>query len=156
QDLVLTASTLPAVLANRVRLLQMEGNRVAMQDVRSQWPAVWVSGKELRILRNWVGIQDDGTKLLWLPATVVTDLSRDAGGGSTTGSDRIISTVALHPGGIQIAGPSSDVFVLENEIEGGSRNGITLGSVSVLDSRGKDTGTIIGVLTVPEDRCSTT
>jgi hypothetical protein len=153
EELVLIASTLPAVLASRVRLLQMECNRVAMQDVRSQWPAVWVSGIELRVLRNWVGIQNASTLQLWLPATVVVDLTADSG-GSATGSVAVVNTIGLHPGGIQIAGPSRDVFVLENEIDGGSRNGITLGSLSLLDSNGKDTGTIIGVLTSPEDPCS--
>jgi hypothetical protein len=114
-----------------------------------------VSGTEMRLLRNWVGIQNGTTKLVWLPATVVADLIADAG-GSATGTVGVVSTVPLHPGGIQIAGPSRDVFVLENEIEGGSRNGISLGSLSLLDSNGKDTGTIIGVLTSPEDPCSKT
>jgi hypothetical protein len=152
RELVLTASTLPAVLANRVRLLQMESNRVAMQDVPSVWPAVWVSGIELRILRNWFGIQGAATNLLWLPAIVVLDLAADAG-NSVTGA-AAVNKKGLHPGGIQIAGPSRDVFVLENEIEGGSRNGITLGSLSFVDANGTDTGTIIGVIILPEDPCS--
>lgn len=152
KELVLTASTRPAVLANQVRLLQTENNRVAMQDVSSQWPAVWVSGIELRVVRNWVGIQSASTSQLWLPATVVADLTADA--GSAAGSLGLASATGLHPGGIQIAGSSRDVFVLENEIDGGSRNGITLGSLSLLDSNGKDSGTIIGVITLPEDPCS--
>lgn len=153
-ELVLTASTRPAVLANRARLLQMESNRVAMQDVLSQWPAVWASGIEMRILRNWVGIQNATNKLLWLPATVIVDLGADASAAAPAPAASV-SAAGLHPGGIQIAGPSRDVFVLENEIDGGSRNGITLGSLSLLDSSGKDSGTIIGVLTFPEDDCST-
>lgn len=153
-ELVLTASTRPAVLANRIRLLQMENNRVAMQDVFSQWPAVWAAGIEMRILRNWVGIQNAANNLLWLPATVVVDLAADASAVAPAPAASVSTAGGLHPGGIQIAGPSRDVFVLENEIDGGSRNGITLGSLSVLDSNGKDTGTIIGVLTFPEDNCS--
>jgi hypothetical protein len=154
-ELVLTASTLPGVLADRVRLLQMQGCRVAMQDVRSQWPAVWVTGAEIRIVRNWVGIQDASTKAQRLPATVAADLSADAGSGTGSGA-QMAGTGGLHPGGIQIAGPARDVFVLENEIEGGSRNGITLGRLSLLDAKGKDTGTLIGVLGIAEDPCSTT
>jgi hypothetical protein len=153
-DLVVTASTLPAVLANRVRLLQIADNRVAMQDVRSQWPAVWVSGIEMRILRNWVGIQNTPNNLLWLPATVAVDLSGAAGSGSTAGLAAAGSTLPLHPGGVQIAGPSRDVFVLENEIEEGRGNGITLGSLAVIDSKGTDPGIVIGVLPLPEDPCS--
>lgn len=154
-ELVLTASTLPAVLANQVLLLQVEGNRVAMQDVRTQWPAVWVSGAEMRILRNWVGIQNTSTQLEWLPTTVYADLSTDAVSGGTNTTVPVPGKLPMHPGGIQIAGLSRDVFVLENEIEEGSGNGITLGSVSVLDSKGTDTGTIVGVLPVPEDPCAT-
>jgi hypothetical protein len=153
-DLVLTASTLPAVLAHRVRLLQMEACRVAIQDVPSQWPAVWVSGIEMRIVRNWIGLQNAANLQLWLPASVVGDLAADAGAGGATGETGIVSTFGVHPGGLQVGGQSRDVFVLENEIEGGSRNGITLGSLSVLDSQGNDTGTIIGVLVFPPDPCS--
>jgi hypothetical protein len=162
RDLVLTASTLPAVLANRVRLLQIEGNRVAMQDLRTQWPAIWVSGIEIRILRNWVGIQNAATDTLWLPLTVASDLSNAASGGGSTPVSGVAEainetgSIALNSGGIQIAGPSQDVFVLENEIEGGRGNGITLGSLLVLDSNGNDTGTVIGVLPLPEDPCATT
>ena len=55
-----------------------------------------------------------------------------------------------------IAGPSTDVTVTDNEIEGGSRNGITLGNFSVLDSRGTDTGQPTGLVVKVEDRCATT
>ena len=64
--------------------------------------------------------------------------------------------LASHKGGIMIAGPSREVFVCENLIEGGRFNGITLGNYSVVDSNGLETGTTIGVATVQEDPCSTT
>jgi hypothetical protein len=64
--------------------------------------------------------------------------------------------MVLHPGGIHICGGSKDVYVLENEIEGGNRNGITLGSFAFLDANNNDTGQWTGVLVVPEDDCSTT
>ena len=62
----------------------------------------------------------------------------------------------VHPGGIQIVGPSRDVFVVENEIDQAGRNGITLGSLSILDAKGNDTGQITGVLIVEEGPCDTT
>lgn len=173
KDLVLTASTLPAILAQRVRLLHIDENRIAMANVASMWPAVWVSGVEIHIDRNWVGIQSAATALEWLPASVAADLSADASAAATSstgtaapaGSSNTlneaaafvnISKVARHPGGIQIAGPSQDVFVLENEIEGGRRNGITLGSFTILDAKGNDTGATTGVLIVEEGPCDTT
>jgi hypothetical protein len=152
-DLVLTASTRPAVLANRVRLLKVEDCRVAMQDVQSQWPAVWVSGIEMGIVRNWIGLQNTTNLQLRLPATIAADLAADSGSGTPRGNG-IARTFDVHPGGLQIAGPSRDVLLRENEIEGGGRNGITLGNLSMLDSQGNDTGTIIGVLVLPTDLCS--
>ena len=79
EDMVLTASTLPAVLAQRVELLRIDRNRVAMKDVRSLWPAIYASGAEIHIERNWVGIQSAVTDAEWLPVTVSDDLS-----GATT------------------------------------------------------------------------
>ena len=64
--------------------------------------------------------------------------------------------IAKHLGGIMIAGPSREVFVCENQIEGGRFNGITLGSYSVVDGSGLETTTTVGISTVPEDPCSTT
>jgi hypothetical protein len=146
EDLVITASTLPAILAARVTLLQIEANRIAMENVHSRWPAVWVSGSEIRIVHNWVGVRSAAADREWLPVTVTGDLAADAKAGATV-TTGIFGIVPLHPGGIQIAGPSEDVFVIENEIDSAGRNGITLGSVSILDGNGNDTGEINGVTT---------
>jgi uncharacterized protein DUF6519 len=168
KDLVLSASTLPAILADQVRLLHIDENRVAMANVPSRWPAVRVSGIEIHIDRNWVGIQTAASTIEWLPASVAGDLAADANpAGSTTGTvgmsgklDEATLFIKLqavrHPGGIQIAGPAQDVFVTENEIEGGRRNGITLGSFTILDSQGNDTGGTTGVIIVDEGPCDTT
>jgi hypothetical protein len=172
KDLVLAASTLPAILARRVRLLRIEQNRIAMANVPSKWPAVWVSGIEIHIDRNWVGIQSAANNIEWLPASVAGDLIADANAagssaaavGTAGSTDKLdeaalfinISKVAHHQGGIQIAGPSQDVFVTENEIEGGRRNGITLGSFTILDSQGNDTGATTGVVVVEPGPCDTT
>ncbi len=171
EDMVLTAATLPAVLAERVELLRVDRNRVAMKNVGSKWPAIYASGKEIHIDRNWVGIQSAANIREWLPYTVSEDLSGatssaaagDAGAqgmAATTREFYNISDlaytkvdVAMHPGGIQIGGTSTDVYIIENEIEGGSRNGITLGSLEVLDANGKSTGQWTGVLITGESDC---
>lgn len=182
EDMVLTASTLPAVLAQRVELLHIDRNRVAMENVRSLWPAIYASGTEIHIDRNWVGIQSAANDQEWLPSTVTGDLSgatlgtqasskQTAATASTTTADASATTreffndsalsfisvlVALHPGGIQIGGTSTDVYILENEIEGGSRNGITLGSFDVLDTKGTVTGIWTGTTITGETDCSST
>jgi len=139
EDLVITASTRPGVLADNVALLQVDTNRVAMENVPSKWPAVWVSGIEMRLTDNWVGIQSVAANREWLPITVQADLIADAPSGAT-GVTIGSGTVSLNPGGIQIAGPSSDVFIVENEIENAGRNAITLGGLLILDSKGNGTG----------------
>ncbi len=149
EDLVITASTMPAVLAARVRLLQIEANRVAMENVASKWPAIWVSGIEMRLLHNWVGIQSLSADREFLPVTVQGDLANNSSGLTSAGG------VPVNPGGIQVAGPSTDVFVIENEIDSAGRNGITLGSVDILDTNGNSTG-LTGVTITVSGPCDTT
>ena len=157
-DLVLTASKLPAILADSLTLLQVENNRIAMENVAARWPAVWVSGNEIRIVHNWLGIQSKTADLEGLPATVQSDIAKEpqSGGTALTG---IASFVA--PGGIQIGGTSAgaatrDVFVIENEIDSAGWNGITLGSVAILDSKGNNTGGISGTTVQVPGPCDTT
>jgi Family of unknown function (DUF6519) len=144
EDLVITASTLPAIVAVDVTLLKIANNRIAMEDVASQWASVYASGTELHIDHNWVGLQDAPNATNWASATVVADLAsslpKAAGGFGGTGA------ILGANGGIHIAGGSQDVFVSDNEIEGGLRNGITLGSFVLLNSDGNDTGALTGVL----------
>jgi hypothetical protein len=182
KDMVLTAATYPAVLAQRVELLRIDRNRVAMKNVSSRWHAIYASGTEIHIDQNWVGIQSAANDNEWLPYTVTEDLSGATVGNSAPGAPTMVSgsstavnppagtrdfintsallisaEIALHPGGIQIGGASTDVYILENEIEGGSRNGITLGSFDVLDANGNNTGKWTGsTITSESDDCNCT
>ena len=121
EDLVITASAYPAIAAVDLDVLKIAGNRIAMKDVASSWAAIYARGTQMRIERNWIGLQDAPDILDWIPVTVATDLSLAAGTGGSPQAN----------GGIQIAGSSQDVLVSENEIVGGSRNGITLGSYMI-------------------------
>ncbi len=163
-DLVIANSTLPAILALDTTLLRITSNRIATRNVRSLWPAISVSGNEIHIERNWVGLQNAAMARAWLPASVIGDLSaqsadlpaQSSASQSTSAVDAAVTELPLALAGIQIAGPARDVFVLENEIEGGRRNGITLGSLVFLDAKGNVTSTPVGVLPVEEDVCSDT
>jgi hypothetical protein len=205
RDLFLTGSTLPAILAKSVELLRIDDNRILMEDVPCLWPSVYVSGVEMHLDRNYVGIQGLATMREWLPTTVTGDLTastantaasntanttqpqasastntdvaakksekkagtKTAGTALTDASGQVSAEnlssfagikikVARHLGGIMIAGPSREVFVCQNQIEGGRFNGITLGSYSIVDGNGLETSTTVGVTTVQEDPCSTT
>jgi len=174
EDLVITAATLPAVLAERVQLLRIDRNRVASKNVQSRWSTIYASGTEIHIGRNWIGVQSAADIREWLPSTVAGDLRGVTSGDTPAGATPVVSvsveekaavnrefvdasglgltsvTIATHPGGIQIGGPSTDVYIDENQIEGGSRNGITLGSFDLLDAKGDTTGIWVGVSVTAE------
>jgi hypothetical protein len=154
ENLVITASDQPAILAQQILSLEIEKNRIAMQNVQTTWPAVWVNGTEIRIVRNWVGLQTAATVAEWLPTSVAGDLN--LGASTEGGKTPELLRLPVNPCDIQIAGPSTGVLIAENEIEGGARNGITLGSLTILDAKGNDTGMIVGVLPAPPDPCATT
>lgn len=134
KDLVITASQFPAFLAQAVEVLEVDQNRIAMKNVRCVWPAVQVSGKDIFITRNWIGLED-GAGLSRFPASVIPRVKKSPEKPMTSS-------------GIQIAGFSENVSVVENRIEDCGFNGITLGSYSVLNANGNDTGLVVGLRTV--------
>ena len=151
-DTVLSASRLPAVLALQAAELTISQSVIVMANVASIWPTVCVSGREIRIDGNWVGLRGSAGAIAREPLIVQEDLR----GELVEVRAEFGAAAGVAPGGIMIAGPATDVLVTDNEIEGGSRNGITLGSFSVLDRRGNDIGTPTGVVVEVEDACATT
>jgi len=143
QDIALKASTLPAIVARDVSQLKIAENRIAMMDVDSIYAAVYMNGRNIFFERNQVGLAPVETA-----ADRLLETETNAAAMLSTGA---FSTRA--PGGIQIAGPSKNVFIVENKIEGGSRNGITLGNFIILDKTGVDSGKLTGVQTQLEGIC---
>ena len=119
-NLVLTASTCPAVVAVQATMLNIHDNRIFMEDVASLWPALYVSGAEISIERNWIGLQDTPAAANYASAAVVSDL----GANFTASTSKLAGN-----GGIQIGGYSTGVTVADNEIQGGAFNAITLGAI---------------------------
>jgi hypothetical protein len=175
EDLILEATTLPALVAVGVEDLEVIENRIYMKDVACEWAAVYLSGDDMIFEHNWVGL-GSATEFVARPSPPLDaqPSSRFAGANLPKSSKKLnakatrkatkISEVALtnlyklaekSPGGIQIAGPSRNVYVVENEIVGGTGNGITLGNFILLDATGADTGTLTGVQWQPEQPCST-
>jgi hypothetical protein len=83
-----------------------------------------------------------------MPSSVVGDIS--------AGFDAIAPATPLANGGIHVAGPSQEVLIVANEIEGGSRNGITLGSFSILDAAGGPATSLTGLLPNAPNPAATT
>jgi hypothetical protein len=144
EDLEVTASTLPAIVARGVQQLKIAENQISMSDVRSLYSAVYLSGQEMFFVHNQVGLRE----------------ALDYRQGDSSQPDqpeeplvRADSYATLAPGGIQIAGPSKDVFILENSIKGGRRNGVSLGNFIILDENGEDTQMFTGLQWKHEDQC---
>jgi len=165
KDLVLTASTLPAIAARAVMELKILENRITMEDVYTIYPAVYLSGNNIFFEHNLVSLAPrESSKPLRMGLEkmvlnkdikdIVTEKNPTGvykGPVLTTDNKYTIQGI----GGVQIAGPSANVFIVENRIEGGSRNGITLGNIINLDQSGVDDGTIAGItikLSI-EDQC---
>lgn len=161
-DLDISASTLPAIVARHVADLTIRDNRIVMKDVESLYPAVYLAGNALRFERNRVSTVSLDRVVDPLP--VVADAFIAANSTSAKGAviDKASAnalageenTKALAGGGVQVGGPSNDVWIVENEIEGGVRNGITLGNIIYLDNNGNGDGQLVGVLTAQEDPCA--
>lgn len=185
-NLELTASTLPAIAARDVTALAVCDSRIVMAAVTSLYPAVYLAGDQIRFERNDVRVESDDATIVRATnqsddekkADVKIETGANQGdlqkvnAGANLNTNANINTNpsanvntnpaataagrALPIGGVQVGGPSCDVCIIENKIEGGSRNGITLGNIISLDANGNDTGTIIGVIDQPEDQCCTT
>ncbi|MFZ0795897.1 MAG: DUF6519 domain-containing protein, partial [Candidatus Korobacteraceae bacterium] len=157
RDLDLSASTRPAIAARDISDLTVCDNRIVMKDVASLFPAVYLSGDAIHFERNLVQIASRSV-LRAEPLPVVTAVTSDPAASEYTARMMVESTrktpQVLAVGGVQVAGPSNDVWIVENEIDGGTRNGITLGNIIYLDGKGNGDGQLVGVLTETEDSCA--
>jgi hypothetical protein len=158
-DLFITASEFPAIAGLEAELLNITDCRIAMADERITWPAIYVSGSDIQVKQNLVGLANAANYLEWVPASVIDDFKPTEGQqpqdtqrrfGADGGSE------AYTPGGIQIGGPSKRVRILDNDIAGGAHNGVSLGNFIFLNTNGLDTGKFTGVLLTKADTCSTT
>jgi hypothetical protein len=154
EDLILTASDLPAIVTVSVTGLKIKENRISKSRLKSIWPAVYLSGNDMLFERNWVGLAEVEASQ---NVTVLNQTTADRTANKLPTQDVSLNKTSLPiaPGGIQIAGPSNNIFVVENEIVGGLYNGITLGNFRVLNAKGEDTGAIYGLKIDFEDMCAT-
>lgn len=159
RDLVIIAQGWPGIFAEDVQLLRVLDNRIG-SAAPGLFSAVQASGREIYIERNWIGRLNQNSVPEWIPDTILLAIAKDTPASNppvTNPLDGITDAQALrYPSGITIPGPSSDIFILENEIDGGVGNGITLGGVRVLDSKGTDTNLILGSLRFKLGPCSST
>jgi hypothetical protein len=119
-NLQVTAERRSAIELRNGQFIEIAGCDIRMKDVPSAWPGIFFVGDDCAIERNQVRVRilrqvDDSEITFPVPASAAL-------------------------GGIQIGGTSDRVRIIDNVIQGGIGNGITLGSVLVLDPNGRDTG----------------
>jgi hypothetical protein len=104
-----------------------------MRDVVTAFPAIFFLGDDSLIERNEIRVRsgrqtDDGPTLDIRPGTAL--------------------------GGLQIGGTSDRVRIIDNLIQGGIGNGISLGSIIEVDAGGKNTGRFIAWVVNASDPCT--
>jgi hypothetical protein len=158
RDLIVVGVDQPGVSMSGVSL-RLERSIIALPNVESDRPAVYAAGREIHVVENWVGLLASAA----LPNIVQTDLRpirsfAPAIASPLVDSDNlklVIEDRTKASCGIQIGGLSRDVYVLGNDIQGGRGNGITLGSLRIIDSEGGLVLRIFGFYDggVPRDPC---
>jgi hypothetical protein len=103
----MSASTRSAIEVQAGSFVTIEDCQVVMADAPSPWPGVFVIGEDVLIRGNAIRVEPGQG-----PAANIAALVASAGRG-----------------GLQIGGTSERVRVIDNQIDGGIGNGITLGTV---------------------------
>lgn len=133
-DLHITAATRCAIEVHGGSFITILGCNIEMKDVPSPWPGIYFIGEDSLIENNVIRVQS---------------LREDVAGVEL---GNIPASAGL--GGLQIAGTCERVRVINNLIEGGIGNGITLGSIQIIDEGGTNIGGIIGWVVNADDPCS--
>jgi hypothetical protein len=163
-DLEISAAKMPAIGARYTTDLTICDNRIQMKDIASLYPAVYLEGDSIRFERNLVQVESR-VPVGRAPdpviefAAVSTQQSVKASAKTAVTGAAQLDAAKKAPmvdavGGVQVGGPSTDIWIVENEIDGGARNGITLGSLLYLDKDGNGDGSFVGATLDLDSTCS--
>lgn len=130
-NLFISASNRGAIEVMAGEFVTIEKCRVLMHDIASPWPAVFVTADDVLIEDNAIRVQ---------PTRI--------------GEEITIEEVAAGRGGLQIGGTSERVRVIDNLIQGGIGNGITLGTLEEVREDGTVGPTDGGWVVDAYDPCS--
>ncbi len=128
-----TAATRPAIETHDGQFLTIRECHIEMQDTRSIWPAVFFLGEDSLIERNQILVRS---------------------GRQVGPFEDVVAPASSATGGLQLAGTCARVRVIDNLIQGGIANGITLGSVVRVDTAGNILTGIIGWIVDADDPCT--
>ncbi|MFO1302120.1 MAG: DUF6519 domain-containing protein [Burkholderiales bacterium] len=110
---------------------------VQMRDRPTLWQSIYSRGDDILIARNLIEVLPRGG-VPAAPQPVPAIGQPGAPAGVATPAQPTVLAAATR-GGIQIAGGSDRVKIVDNVIRGGIWNGITLGSVTLVGGHGDDT-----------------
>ena len=110
QDLRITAAERSAIQGSGGQFITVRRCDVRMTDVRGSSPAIFLTGDDMEIEHNQLRVRS----------------ARQVDDGPT-----LAIPVSTGLGGLQIGGTSERVRIIDNWIQGGRGNGITLGSVVI-------------------------
>lgn len=132
EDMAIESGPRSAVQISNSRHVTVRGCLIQMRDRATVWQAIFSRGDDVLIENNIIEIlpREGGPlapKVPPLPGAVGAPITEN------TPPDPIVVGFATR-GGIQLAGGSDRVKVLNNIIRGGIWNGITLGSLSIVGS----------------------
>lgn len=136
ETLILNAAKRSAIEIDSGRFINISDNRAFMQDTASDWHAVFVTADDVLIEHNEITV---------LPSKIPNALAAaalDSGLFASKGR-----------GGLHLGGTSERVRVIDNLILGGIGNGITLGTVEVIDPARDNPVGVIGWITGKGDLC---
>jgi hypothetical protein len=140
KELRINAATLSAIQIDDARFVAICDNSILMQDVPSAFHAVFVTADDALIEHNEIVVAASPGRVL------NTNL---AAGIDLTGS----AVVTAGRGGLHLGGNSERVRVIDNLIQGGIGNGISLGTVEEIFSSGEFSGPRIGWVVNRFDPC---
>ncbi len=130
--LTISAAARSAIETHSGKYITITGCSILMKDVPGSFPGIYFTGDNSLIENNTIRVA---------PVRVV---------------EFALSAVSVSAalGGLQLAGTCENIKVINNLIEGGIGNGITLGSIIELTVDGKETGRFFGWVINIDDPCN--
>ncbi|MCP4401359.1 MAG: hypothetical protein GY801_29175 [bacterium] len=131
-NLHISAATRSAIEAHGGQFITISTCCIEMSDIPGTWPGIFFVGEDAWIKNNVIRVQ---------PGRQGDDVS----------ANNAIASAGL--GGLQLGGTSERVRVMNNLIQGGLGNGITLGSIQSIDKAGNEIGGFVGWVINADDPC---
>lgn len=135
EDLAIESGPRSAVQINNARHVNILRNLIQMREIQTVWQAIFSRGDDILIQSNTIEVRRNQP----IPTTIPPAIGQpNAPAGVNTPTVPPVYTGDVTRGGIQLGGGSDRVKILDNIIQGGIWNGITLGSLRLVGSNDPD------------------